>query len=58
VGFAPIDAPRYNYTRDPYFTDGLRLVVFLADHRVAYEAMELLKWETPYGREILEQSGD
>ena len=26
VGLAPPDAPRYKYTRDPYFTDGLRAV--------------------------------
>jgi len=58
AGFASMDTPRYNYTRDPYFTDGLRLVVFLGDHRVAYEAIEFLNWETPYDRETLEHSGD
>ena len=29
VGAAPLDAPRYNYTEDPYYTDGLRAVLFL-----------------------------
>jgi hypothetical protein len=59
AGFAPMDAPRYNYTRDPYFTDGLRLVVFLAERRVAYGEIERLEWETPPDRmELAGQSGD
>ena len=34
VGTAPFDAPRGNLTGDPYFTDGLRLVIFLSDEAV------------------------
>ena len=45
VGHALIDAPRYNYTRDPYFTDGLRLVLFLDEQSVAFDEIEWLGWE-------------
>jgi hypothetical protein len=59
VGFVPLDAPRYNYTRDPYFTDGLRLVVFLSKDRVAYDEIQFLEWEAPPGRTAtLERSND
>lgn len=34
VGVAPFDAPRANLTGDPYFTDGLRLVLFLSKNAV------------------------
>ncbi len=57
VDTAPLNAPRHNYTRDPYFTDGLRLVLFLAGHPVASEQVQWLPWERP--RDIarsLEQS--
>ena len=30
VGAAAIDSPRTNLTGDPYFSDGLRLVIFLS----------------------------
>jgi hypothetical protein len=33
VGEAPSSAPRHNLTGDPYFTDGLRAVVFLSKNR-------------------------
>ncbi len=35
VGIAPTSAPRTNLTGDSYFTDGRRLVVFLADKQIA-----------------------
>jgi hypothetical protein len=34
VGAAPYDQPRGNLTGDPYFTDGLRVVLFLSDEPV------------------------
>jgi hypothetical protein len=37
VGEAPIDAPRANLTGDPYFTDGLRAVLWLSSQPVAFE---------------------
>jgi hypothetical protein len=44
VGAAPADAPRYNYTEDPYFTDGLRAVLFLSDKPRSYQEIEWLDW--------------
>ena len=59
VGFAPINAPRHNYTLDAYLTDGLRLVLFLAEHSVAYDDIEWLEWETrPNSSAMFEPSGD
>ncbi len=33
VGYSDRDAPRYNYTKDPFYTDGLRVVIFLSESR-------------------------
>ena len=44
VGAAPSSAPRRNLTGDPYFTDGLRLVVFLSDDQTPIEKLEVLPW--------------
>ena len=41
------EAPRYNYTRDPYFTDGLRVVLFLDEQYVSSDRLEMLDWESP-----------
>jgi LssY C-terminus len=49
VGAAPINAPRANLTGDPYFTDGLRLVVFLSSDAHALTQVERLPWERPAG---------
>jgi hypothetical protein len=38
------DAPRENYTGDEYFTDGLRLVVFLRSEETAIEEVRFLDW--------------
>jgi hypothetical protein len=46
VGAAPIEAPRGNLTGDPYFTDGLRLVLFMSDERVPIEEIDFIVWET------------
>lgn len=42
---APREAPRRNLTDDPYFSDGLRLVVVLAQEAVAPGAARDLMWE-------------
>jgi hypothetical protein len=47
VGGAKADEPRYNYTLDPYFTDGLRAVLFMSDDYVSPDDLELLRWESP-----------
>ncbi len=50
-GFAPgvgkrtIDNPGRNYTGDPYFTDGNRLVVFLTEHPINIDAIERIDEE-------------
>ena len=52
VGIAPASAPRPNLTGDPYYTDGLRAVIFLSDQAIAPEKVERLPWEVPQqGRE-------
>jgi hypothetical protein len=47
VGAAPIDAPRGNLTGDPYFTDGLRAVLFLSEKRVPIDQLDFIEWEMP-----------
>jgi hypothetical protein len=44
VGVSRSDAPRYNYTEDPYYTDGLRAVLFISDEPRTYEEIEWLEW--------------
>jgi LssY C-terminus len=47
VGAAPFDDPRRNYTGDPYYTDGRRLVLIMADQRTDMLDLERLDWEPP-----------
>jgi hypothetical protein len=47
VGAAPASAPRTNLTGDPYYTDGLRTVVFLSNQTTSLAAIERLPWEVP-----------
>jgi hypothetical protein len=47
VGASRRSAPRENYTKDPYYTDGLRLVVFLTRDSVALDEIQWLDWEIP-----------
>src|SRR5262249_22327335 len=47
VGAAPTSAPRSNLTGDPYYTDGLRAVIFLSDQAVPLEDIERIPWEVP-----------
>jgi hypothetical protein len=45
VGYSDHDTPRYNYTKDPYYTDGLRVVLFLGEERLPFDRIEHLQWE-------------
>ena len=48
VGYASREAPRRNFTGDPYFTDGLRAVFFLGRNHVEYDEIDwLTHWEDP-----------
>lgn len=47
VGTSSADAPRYNYTHDPYITDGLRVVLFLGDQPTEIDEIDWLDWEWP-----------
>jgi hypothetical protein len=50
VGEVSADAPRYNYTLDPYWTDGFRAVLFVSEEPIALDEIELLGWERLTGR--------
>jgi hypothetical protein len=54
---ATISRPRLNMTDDPYFTDGLRLVVLLADEPVPPERARNLHWEEAEGPIAPQQAG-
>jgi LssY C-terminus len=47
VGAAPASAPRTNLTGDPYYTDGLRAVIFLSNQTTPLGNIDRLAWETP-----------
>jgi LssY-like putative type I secretion system component LssY len=47
VGAAPASAPRTNLTGDPYYTDGLRVVVFLSNQTNPLSETERLPWGLP-----------
>ena len=51
VGLATTESPRYNYTKDPYYTDGLRVVILLAEEPLNYDQIENLGWARPPPRE-------
>jgi hypothetical protein len=40
-------APRTNLTGDPYCTDGLRAIIFLANQPKPLEGIERVPWDTP-----------
>ena len=50
VGEAPIEEPRGNLTGDPYFTDGLRAVMWVASEPIPFDEVELISWEIPERR--------
>jgi hypothetical protein len=47
VGAAPIDQPRANLTGDPYFTDGLRVVLWIADQPTDLDEIDYEVWADP-----------
>ncbi len=47
VGAAPASVPRANLTGDPYYTDGLRAVIFLSNQETPLGAVDRLLWEVP-----------
>ena len=47
VGDAPIDEPRGNLTGDPYYTDGLRVVLWISDDPVDLDDIEFVPWTIP-----------
>lgn len=47
VGIAPIQTPRHNLTGDPYFTDGLRAVLWVSSDPVPFEMVRFVEWERP-----------
>jgi hypothetical protein len=49
VRAATASAPRSNLTGDPYYTDGLRLVVFLSSQTKRLTETTRLPWELPAG---------
>ena len=49
VGAAAIDRPRANLTGDPYFTDGLRVVLWIADELTDLEDIHYENWADPEG---------
>ena len=49
---APYWEPRHNLTGDPYFTDGLRVVIELSAEAVKPTAVRIIEWETPPTKNI------
>jgi len=47
VGAAPVSDPRNNLTGDPYYTDGLRAVVFLSNQTISLGDIDRLPWQVP-----------
>ena len=47
VGASSAESPRMNLTDDPYYTDGLRLVVFLGAELHLPRSISVLDWERP-----------
>jgi hypothetical protein len=50
VGAAEYSEPRGNLTGDPYFTDGLRIVMWLSGDPLDMEEVEFVDWEMPPAR--------
>jgi len=49
VGVVAREAPRMNLVGDPFYTDGLRVVLFFEPRPYSLAEIELLKWERPSG---------
>jgi len=47
VGETLMEEPRFNLVGDPFYTDGLRAVLFLEPRPRGLDGLETLSWETP-----------
>lgn len=47
VGAASMSAPRKTLQKDPYFTDGYRLVIWVSREPISFSEVEALHWEIP-----------
>ncbi|MCJ7557231.1 MAG: LssY C-terminal domain-containing protein [Gammaproteobacteria bacterium] len=47
VGAAPVENPRVNLTGDPYYTDGLRVVMWISSEPTDLQEIEYLDWSAP-----------
>lgn len=54
VGYSDHDAPAFNYTKDPFYTDGLRVVLILGRGRVSIDNLDYLPWEDVTARMVRE----
>lgn len=45
VGKSDRKSPHFNYTKDPFYTDGLRVVLILGEERRSLDSIEFLHWE-------------
>jgi len=50
VGYSDRQSPRYNYTGDPFYTDGLRVVLILGTEHHSLSDIDYLAWEPIRGR--------
>jgi hypothetical protein len=50
VGYSDRQSPRYNYTGDPFYTDGLRVVLILGKEHHSLGDIDYLPWEPVRGR--------
>ena len=44
VGYSDTETPAFNYTNDPYYTDGLRIVLILSEDPIPLGNIQLLHW--------------
>jgi hypothetical protein len=52
VGYSNPEAPRFNYTNDPYYTDGLRVVLLFGKARYPLDSIGYLPCAKPRGRDL------
>jgi hypothetical protein len=45
AGPAPISKPRENLSRNKYFTDGMRVVLWVSENPISFTEVELMEWE-------------
>jgi hypothetical protein len=55
VGVVTKEAPRKNLVGDPFYTDGLRVVLFFEPRPYSLSDIEIIEWETPPASYTLEE---